>query len=442
MNALTPTPLLRVVEEGPSSSAGYIAVIGRDIRTSPERIARYCLTRHKPIYEDLATLVEGMAYLDRLIVRKRSSGWARQLRIEIPVYEHRQFQRPVVAESLADAAWFLTGDHWSFEFVARNGPPPILQDKLALSQGTVRQVVPFSDGLDSFAQVQLSVAEYGRNAVMLVRSGLARDQIFPKLVSLRVPRKFSGARMREISYRTRPLVFYTLAAIAAAATEAESVVIGENGQGALGPACVPFAGEWWLRSAHPALVQRWASFLQFALDRPVRFEQPQLWKTKGQVLSSLTERELIARWELTRSCSSRPKDRQGRHGCGICGGCLLRAVAVHAAGLRSIAQGNACDVYAAEDNVCDRNGRDRPMTPGERALAVRAIDGMAELAGLAGSPDAESIIDSEARLVDPSNPGVIRERLRRLLDTHRTEWNAFICSLPKRSWVREIVAQL
>jgi 7-cyano-7-deazaguanine synthase in queuosine biosynthesis len=442
MNSLTPPPLLLVLEEDAASGAEHVAVLGSDIRTSPERIADYCLTRHEPIYEDLATLVEGMAYWDRLTVRRRADGWARQLRIEIPVYEHRQFRRPPVAGSLADAAWFLTGDNWSFEFVARKGSPPVRQDNLALPQGKVRHVVPFSDGLDSFAQVQLSVAEHGRDAVMLARSGLGRDQIFPKLVSLRVPRKFSGVRMRELSYRTRPLVFYTLAAIAAVATDAEAVVIGENGRGALGPACVPFADEWWLRSAHPAFVQRWASFLQLVLDRPVRFEQPQLWKTKGQVILNLRERELIRGWELTRSCSARPRDRYGRHGCGICGGCLLRAVAAHAAGLSSTAQDNACDVHAQEDSMCDRNGRERPMSASERALAVRAIDGMAELAALAKSPDGESIIDREAHLVDPSNPGTVRARLRRLLDTHRTEWNAFMCSLPERSWVRDIVAQL
>ena len=92
--------------------------------------------------------------------------------------------------------------------------------------------------------------------------------------------------------------------------------------------------------------------------------------------------------------------------------------------------------------MCDRNGRERRMSPSERALAVRAIDGMAELAGLAGSPDGESIIDREAHLIDPGNPDAVRERLRRLLDAHRTEWNAFMCFLPKRSWVRDIVAQL
>ena len=88
----------------------------------------------------------------------------------------------------------------------------------------------------------------------------------------------------------------------------------------------------------------------------------------------------------------------------------------------------------------DRSGRG--LTPGERALTVRAIDGMAELAGLADSPDGESIVDREAHLIDSRNPGAVRERFRRLLDAHRTEWNAFMGSLPKRSWVRDIVAQL
>jgi 7-cyano-7-deazaguanine synthase in queuosine biosynthesis len=321
MNALTPMRLLRVAEAA-ASRADPVAVLGRDIRTASERIARYCVTHHEPIYEDLATLVEGMAYLDRQVVRRRSEGWARNLVIEIPVYELSQFLKPAIASSLAEAAQFLTGDQWRFDFVARKGPPPLRQGALALPQAPIKDVVPFSDGLDSFAQVQLSVRLHGRDAVMLVRSGLGRDRIFSKLASLRVPRKFSGARLREATYRTRPLVFYTLAAIGAVVTNAEAVVIGENGQGAFGPACLPFADEWWFRSAHPAFVQRWATFLGLVLERPIRFEQPQLWKTKGEVLSTLRTEGLIAGWEQTSSCATRPKDRHGHHGCGVCGGGL------------------------------------------------------------------------------------------------------------------------
>ena len=71
MNALPPNRLLRVAEDA-SIGTDQVAVLGRDIRTSSERIARYCVTTHEPVYEDLPTLVESMAFLDRLIVRSEA----------------------------------------------------------------------------------------------------------------------------------------------------------------------------------------------------------------------------------------------------------------------------------------------------------------------------------------------------------------------------------
>jgi 7-cyano-7-deazaguanine synthase in queuosine biosynthesis len=432
---------LRVAEEAPPG-ADAVAVLGRDIRTASERIARYCIMRHEPMYEDLATLVEAMAYLDRQAVRRRSEGWSRDLTIEVPVYELEMFLKAAVAEALADAAWFLTGDRWRFDFVARKSPPPSRPGALALAGAPIKHVVPFSDGIDSFAQVRLSVREHGRDAVLLVRSGLGRDRIFPNLAKLRVPRKFSGARLRETTYRTRPLVFYTLAAIGAVVTDAEAVVIGENGQGAFGPACLPFADEWWFRSAHPAFVARWARFLRLVLERSVRFEQPQLWKTKGEVLCALRDEGLIAGWERANSCATRPNDRHGRHGCGICGGCLLRTVSANAAGLELPEGDNAFDVRAAEAHAQGRQADERPMTLGEREVAVRAIATMADFASFADSPEGAATIDREARLVDPYAPEAPRAGLTRLLSQHRSEWDSFMSSLPRRSWVREIAGQL
>jgi 7-cyano-7-deazaguanine synthase in queuosine biosynthesis len=397
---------------------------------------------HEPVYEDLATLVESMAFWDRLIVRRRSEGWARELSIQVPVYERGWFDRLAAAEALSEAAWFLTGDRWSFEFVSRKGPAPNRQGALALTQAAMKHVVPFSDGLDSFAQVQLSVHEHGRDAVMLVRSGLGRDRIFPQLVSLRVPRKFGGGRLREVSYRTRPLVFYTLAAIGAVVTGAEAIVIGESGQGAIGPACLPFADEWWFRSAHPAFVRRWENFLGIILNKPIRFKQPQRWRTKGEVLSNLRAKGLMKGWDRTNSCSSRPNNRYGRHGCGICGGCLLRSVSARAAGLTLPVGDLAFDVYTLEDVARHRDGRESRMTPGERAVAVRAIAMMAEFARLADSPDGAVVVQREARLIEPANPALAQTELLRLLKQHQAEWNGFLDSVPERSWVREIAGRL
>lgn len=439
MNAFASARVLRVVEDV-SSNGDEIAVLGRDIRISPEKIAHYCVTQHEPIYEDLATLVESMALCDRRMVRKRSGGWSRKLTIQVPVYEQDQLQRQAVVDALTEAARFLTGDQWSFELVARKGPASRGQGVLPISTDAMKHVVPFSDGLDSFAQAQFSVREHGRDAVLLVRSGLGRDRIFGELANLRVPRRFGGGRLREVSYRTRPLVFYTFAAIGAAITKADAVVIGENGQGSIGPSWLPFADEWWFRSAHPAFVRRWSKFLELALGKPIRFEQPQLWKTKGEVLSELRIAGLTADWEQTNSCATRPKDRYGHRGCGICGGCLLRAVAAHAAGFPI--GDNAFDVFGADDATAHRHGRPSRMTQSERDVAVRAIAAMAGFARLADVPSGALTIKREARLIDPAAPEAAEAELQRLLRQHQSEWNAFMSSLPERSWVRDIVDQL
>ena len=390
MNALTPNRLLRV-SETPLDDAD-VAVLGRDIRTASERIAAYCVTRHAPIYEDLATLVESMAYWDRRVSRRRASGWSRVLEIEVPVYETGCFAQSSVQAALAEAAWFLTGDQWRFKFVARRGLAPGRQGHLQLPPTAIAHVIPFSDGLDSFAQARLSAKAYGREGVMLVRSGLGRERNFHDLVTLRVPRRFSGVHLRETTYRTRPLVFYTLAAIGAVITGAGAVVIGENGQGAIGPACLPFADEWWFRSAHPGFIARWATFLALVLGAPVRFEQPQLWRTKGEVLTELVAAGLAEGWDETNSCATRPNDRHSRRSCGVCGGCLLRTVAAHTAGLSLCEDDVAFDLAAFEAVARDRQGEKHAMTPGERAVAVRAIAAMVDFARLAEAPGREAIV--------------------------------------------------
>lgn len=191
MNALTSTKSFRVVERLPSNLEAAV-VLERDIRVKPERIADYCLTTHEPIYEDLATLVESMAYFDRLVPRRRSGGWTRKLTIQLPVYEHWKLQSSTAVEALTEAAWFLTGDQWSFEFVARQGAAPTRQGHLDLARAPIRHVIPFSDGLDSFAQARLSVREHGRDAVMLSAPVLATIGFF---------RGYSAYAFRESSRR-------------------------------------------------------------------------------------------------------------------------------------------------------------------------------------------------------------------------------------------------
>jgi hypothetical protein len=60
---------------------------------------------------------------------------------------------------------------------------------------------------------------------------------------------------------------------------------------------------------------------------------------------------------------------------------------------------------------------------------------------LSDSSEGELAVSREARLIDSKNPRVVKAKLLGLLHQHRAEWDAFIGSLPNRSWVGEIVGQ-
>jgi hypothetical protein len=175
----------------------------------------------------------------------------------------------------------------------------------------------------------------------------------------------------------------------------------------------------------------------------MRFEQPNLWKTKGEVLAELFDKNLSAGWQETSSCSSRPAERYGRSACGICGGCLLRIVSALGAGLEAPADQFAFDVRGCGDRVRDhRHGKLKDMTRGHREVAVRAIAAMEGFARLPDSSQGIATINREARLVDPTNCEQAEKSLVGLLQRHRVEWNSFMRSLPIDSWLREIVEQL
>src|ERR1700678_1736257 len=103
MNAAVRERFLEVAELE-CSSHDLAALLGRDIRLGHEVIANYCITEHLPIYEDIAVLVESMAYIDRAVARQRSRGWPRDLSIRLPVYELNTFRRNDVLQAITDAA--------------------------------------------------------------------------------------------------------------------------------------------------------------------------------------------------------------------------------------------------------------------------------------------------------------------------------------------------
>lgn len=408
------------------------AELGRHIRTNPEPIAKHCLQALAPVSEDIATIVESLALADRIQTRRRSEGWSREFHLEIPVYEHARFSDPLLHDALIEAAEFLTGDNWHIDFVPRSGIPLNAQ-YLRLVEEDPKFVVPFSDGLDSFAQSKLLRADHGDAAVWEVRAGrLQNGSGRAGRPLLEVPRGFRAGHPRERTYRTRPLVYFSIAAIAAATAKAEAVVIGENGQGALGPSLARFGNEWPFRSAHPGFVFRLSDFLTRALGTSVNFVQPQLWRTKGEVLSELRDRDLLTGWESTQSCSMRPLQRKKRKACGLCGGCLLRQTAGSTANI-PWEKDVSFDVRSRGLTVTSKDNIPEPMGQNEREILARAGLSMSILAS--HSVGSESVV-REARDISGVPKQLAEANLLSLVQRHAAEWSSFLERLPKRAWLR------
>lgn len=430
---------LRLSTDPFRESAGVInAVLGRDIRSEPAEIARHCLAEHRAINEDIATVAESIALADRLFPRHRSHSWARCIELEIPVFEVQTFMRSNVRAALDEAVHFLTGDAWHFRFVKRPGHP-LTDGALPFERVAYSVVMPYSDGLDSFAQAALLAADVGRDNVLKLRSArIGQDRSDLKRQALRVPRNLGPMPKKEQTYRSRPFVFLSFAGIGAFVSGAQKVVVGESGQGALGPALLPYGGEWPFRSVHPGFLTRMARYLGLAFSRPIPIELPQVWCTKAEVLGKLREKNLLDGWEGTRSCSARPAGRHGIWACGLCGGCVLRALAARTADLQVQWDRNAFSLISDTAEACDG----MMMSPNERDIVVRSFGTMAEFASILRSRRGAKTIEKESILFGTQDILSIGRNLADLVRRHDLEWRAFVSGLPERGWARAIAEQL
>lgn len=427
------------VRSKPAKSNVHTALLGRDIRSKPEEIARYCLSDYRGVMEDVATIAESVALADRIFPRQRGKVWSRKIELQIPVFEFGTFQNSRILASLTNAIHFLTGDTWLISF-AKRSDQPLSQRMLPFEGMKYRYVTPYSDGLDSFAQTRLLEKEAGAGSVLKLRSArMGQDSAELQRPVLRVPRHLGSMHKPEKTYRSRPFVFFSFAAIGAFLADAEAVVVGESGQGALGPAMVRYADEWPFRSTHPGFASRLSRYLSLVFEKDIVFRLPQLWRTKGEVLRRLANEGLLRGWEHTKSCSVRPNNRHGAPSCGICGGCLLRSLAISSARIAAAEPDSAFSFTSSQAVAAGGHS----MTLSERHMVVRSLGTMAEFARLAHGPQADLLIEAESILFDkPDSIDETAKNLRSLVARHQKEWHGFVDRFPEGGWAHEIVGKL
>jgi hypothetical protein len=185
---------------------------------------------------------------------------------------------------------------------------------------------------------------------------------------------------------------------------------------------------------------RMQRFIEALLGKRVRYVFPRIWNTKGETLREFASLTGESDWESTRSCwrDNRWSSVEGElRQCGVCAACMLRRVAVHAAGLTEPADTYvAIDMQAATLEDAIDPGFTK-FTPAYREYAIAGVLHLDHLAAMTDE-DARPLVKRHATLLVPAL-GLSREetetRLNALLLKHTEEWKTYMDSLGPNSFV-------
>lgn len=454
----TPHARLEMVEKHGRARPGVIrCVINHHLAIDAAALSDYCFRALLPRIDDLVLLAASTAFADRTVARRTSLTWGRRLDISVPVLEVDFWRQAKVIRSLHGLLNALTGDEWAFTFRHRRTMTKTQrQPPLSLSHGMAPIVMPFSDGLDSFAGARLVASREPQPPLILVTTGQRGDadyewrerhlnaRRYRFVVPFQFPNRETGHRFREPSYRSRAFVFGAMAGIAAHLSYGERVVFTESGQGALGPWLAPVGNESPDIRMHPIFTRRLAEFLQLVLETPVRFEHPRLWHTKGETLAELVAHGLADDWYQTRSCA-----RDARHmsiggalkQCGVCAACLLRRQSLLASKLDERLERYSyfwTDLKAHSLNAANQL-EGRATTPDDESQAIcgfLALEQLAELAESSKQPAYLAALISELAEALEEPPAEVDHKLQRLLVAHRLEWTTFIDQFGELSFLK------
>ncbi len=441
-----PEKAIDVVEAGRRPRKGRMAFdLGQDLKFSTEALQSYAFASWEPMIYDAMVVAATIEFADRA-VKRPSLGWARRIAVRIPVHNPVRWSDPAVLGSLHDAIGFLTGDYWRVEFVQRSETVPApLQECLPFPR-PAKAVIAYSDGMDSRAVAGLMRETLGDK---LVRVRVGSKAAATPLVDgkfqpfAKVPYKFKTAIQNgEPTARSRGFKFALVSGLAAYLADAEEILIPESGQGAIGPALITVGHGYPDYRNHPLFTVRMARFLEALLSKPVRFEFPRLWSTKGETLREYAALSNDDSWRTTRSCwrNSRWSAVNGKLlQCGICAACMLRRMSVHAAGLVEPRDTYICSDLSAsslKEAIHPDFTRDSPAFEQYAIAGTLHLDHMADMT----SSDARTAVRRHAVLTAAalSMPATqAEENLLGILQRHEEEWSNFVTDLGARSFVKK-----
>jgi 7-cyano-7-deazaguanine synthase in queuosine biosynthesis len=302
---------------------------------------------------DLLRLAVAVYSADKAALRSREADrWTRALDLDVPVADAAAWTH--AADAFSSALAFLSNDRWSLQFRAE--PPTQGGEPTALLQADACCL--FSGGLDSLAGA-IDLLEEGRTVILVGHydSNLLRPRqkhlaselaghygaervihrpFYLRLASPAATQARPLAAEREATTRSRSLLFIAAAGVAASAAGLDEIYMPENGYIGLNiPLEMSRLGACSTRTTHPHFMSLLAEAFQAAEIR-LRVMNPFRLKTKAEVIGDCRNPGLLlALAPSSISCAHPEVGRwsgEGYGNCGYCYPCLMRRVAMHAAG--------------------------------------------------------------------------------------------------------------
>lgn len=296
---------------------------------------------------DLLTVALAVTAADTFVKRDSTAdGWTREFELSIPVAEPEAWI--AVQKPLQTALSFLSGDVWHIDIIG-NGPIAPVPLPLNAKHNKIHVkgrncVCLFSGGLDSSIGV-LNLIAQGQSPI-LVSHSYRGDKLCQDKISNQFPQELSrfssnlsptSGLPAEPSMRTRSFNFLAFGAVVASAVSAASdnpaidLFIPENGLISLNvPLTRRRLGSLSTRTTHPYylnLVQKIFNVLEI----PATIKNPYKFSTKGEMLSSCTDRTTLER--IASESVSCGKWKRANLQCGRCVPCIIRRASFHAAGI-------------------------------------------------------------------------------------------------------------
>ncbi|MDX2085753.1 MAG: 7-cyano-7-deazaguanine synthase [Candidatus Melainabacteria bacterium] len=418
--------------------------LNRDIRFDSQSLETYCFAPWDPIIYDLMLVIATVEYCDHR--KKRSSiYWPRNFCLKIPVHEPNRWRGPSVCNTLSDTLNFLTGDQWRFDFISRQKSfPEPRQLYLGLKPNGLC-VMAYSEGLDSRSMAEIVRAENGSDTLVRVRIGDKGSDVAERNAFAAIPFKVQKPHSGESSFRSRGFKFAAISGLAAYLANISRVVVPESGQGVIAPVLIPLRAIYQDYRNHPIFFRKMEKFLQALLGHKIEYQQPRLWFTKGETILYALEKGAQKEALLkTRSCW---KKRQHvafsgmRHQCGLCAACMLRRMSLHHANLTE-----ASSTYSWEDlnkatfwEAAPNELKSSRLESMQRD-AFAGVSHLNDFAAFAKNKGKTVTLDSHsleiARALD-SEQKEVRQNLDGLIERHALQWDSFLSSLDKGSFIKE-----